>query len=62
MLENFTFDHSALHVLPQFQTGGWIEGSEAVWAAVICVVGFATCLLFPKVNETSDSQLMPALG
>ena len=33
------------------RAGEWIDGTEAIWAAVICIVAFGTCVLFPKITD-----------
>lgn len=41
-----------------FQTGGWIDGVEAWWAAAICLLGFLTCVLFPRCTKKLPSSLV----
>jgi len=44
-----------------FKTGGWITGDEAAWSAVVTVVAFGTCILFPKLTEKVPSSLAAIL-
>jgi len=41
-----------------FAGGGWIEGDEAACAAVVALVAFGTCLLFPKLTTKVPASLM----
>ena len=50
-----------LNVFEVFNSGGWIEGSEAAWSAAITVLCFLMCVYFPKINKSIPSSLVALL-